>query len=238
VTWPGVGLGLSLVLIDYQDKPINIPILVFFAVAGSIAFIWGAIENYHPLQTHDQKASGSAQRKELPGFCAHFIIRMHGPHVVRRRYVFELLTAEGASAAFYLSASDRFVFEVKDTRGEPYTLEAPLGGDGIPLGEFCYLTASAGIASNASFLSVELNGRELQRRDLPFPIDLGSKVWDRGCIGSDAKGKNNGGFDLGEKVVRSSTLNEEDAVNLLRYFERKWFDRSKTADAKTRRPIR
>jgi hypothetical protein len=157
-------------------------------------------------------------RERCLGFSAHMVLRLRDVAAIRRKYIFDFGTPEGARVAFYLSASDRFILEAKDVRGETYPLEVPFGGNGIPIGKFVYLSAEVGLEETSTFLSVAVNGIDVQRRTLGFRIDLGSRKWSGGTIGSDAAGKNNAGFDLGEFWGYPTTLATQEAEQLCAYF--------------------
>jgi hypothetical protein len=158
------------------------------------------------------------EREKCLGFSAHMVIRLRDIAAIRRKYIFDYGTPEGARVAFYLSASDRFILEARDVRGETYPLEVPFGGNGIPIGKFVYLSAEVGLEEASTFLSVAVNGIDVQRRTLGFRIDLGSRNWASGSIGADATGKNNAGFDLGEFLGFPTTLATHEAEQLCAYF--------------------
>jgi hypothetical protein len=163
------------------------------AVLGALLFISGMLLRGVPVPTLGstvREGATSDQRDErLLGITVHTVINIQDVAALRRKYVFDLGTPDRARAAFYLSASDRFTFTVTDIHGETYPLEIPLGRRGVPFGEFTHLLCEAGSASSYSFLRVLVNGKEVQRRSLPFPIDLGSRDW-RTILGADADGRN------------------------------------------------
>ena len=148
----------------------------------------------------------------------HAAIQINDVTVSRRKYVFDLSTPDGAKAAFYLSASDKFTFSVTDTKGETYPLEIPVGEKGIPLGVGMYLAVEVGVSSTASFLSVSVNGIDVGHRDLPFAIDLGSRDWKNVTVGADANKQNFGGFALATLMILTSTLNRDSREKLKKWF--------------------
>ena len=97
--------------------------------------------------------------------------------------------------AFYVLDTNRFTFAVTDVRGESYSLEIPIGDDGIPLLRFVFLTCQVGVSSNATFLRVLVNEKDVKNRSYEFPIDLGSKAWVNGTLGADNNGQHNSAFE-------------------------------------------
>lgn len=177
----------------------------------------GTITNVGPVfnapvtlnQLPESKIAPTTSEK-LPGFSWYNVISINPLPLPRKQYVFEFRDKEGAGAAFYLSASNAFVFEATDIHGSSYHLDIALGRNGIPVGQFIILFCEIGVGSNYSFFRAVVNGKEVQRRDLPFAVDLGSKQWS-GKIGADINGKNNGAFDLMTFVaVNSLTLSDEE----------------------------
>src|SRR5947208_60250 len=97
--------------------------------------------------------------KSRPGFAAYGVLRLFDTPELRRRYIFELKSAEGGKAAFYLSASGRFTFSVTDTNGETYPIEAKAGRGGIPIDSVIVLLCEAGIVDRSTVLRVVVNNR-------------------------------------------------------------------------------
>jgi hypothetical protein len=149
----------------------------------------------------------------LPGFASGLMVKADDSTEVRRKYQFEFHTPEGAKAAFYLSASNRYAFSVTDVHGDPYTLDIPLGAYGLPFGKWAYIFCEVGTASSYSYLRAMLNGKQVARRDYDFPLDLGSSKWIP-VLGADANGRNGGAFSMTEIGARSMTLTDADLMAL------------------------
>jgi hypothetical protein len=198
-----------------------------FAVAstcyvGGIIWLWIIAAGGMTVQTQAHPASVAS--KTFPGFGAYIIVSLEDAKIVRKKYIFEFLTPEGASAAFYISASDRFTLTIKDVRGDIYPLEARVAIDAIPLHEMIYLAGEMGIDKDSTFLRILLDGEEVARRSIPGQIDAGSRQWVKGggTFGADAEGKNNGSFTLGEVVVTNRTLDDQDLEHMKYYLHEKW----------------
>ena len=97
--------------------------------------------------------------EKLPGFAAGIMVKTEDVTEMRRKYQFSFHTPEGAKTAFYLSASNRFAFSVTDVNAEPYTLEIPLGSNGIPFETFVYVFCEVGSASSYSYLRALVDGK-------------------------------------------------------------------------------
>jgi hypothetical protein len=147
----------------------------------------------------------------LPGFAAGLLVQTNDNVEVRRKYQFDFGTPEGAKVAFYLSASNRYAFSVTDIHGEPYTLDIPLGSNGIPFGTFMYVLVEVGAASSYSYLRALVNGEEVAWREFDFPLDLGSRRWMM-TTGADSSGKNGGSFSFREMGIYSTTLSDSQSM--------------------------
>jgi hypothetical protein len=198
--------GLILTILTYANPPTS------EEIASRVAsLLRGApMKLNHPL---DEK---------LPGFGSGMMVETKDITEMRRKYHFDFHTPDGAKAAFYLSASNRYAFSVTDIHGEPYTLDIPLGSNGIPFEKWSYVFCEAGTASSYAYLRALVNGSEVARRDFDFPIDLGSRQW-MPTIGADANGKNPGAFMLSEIGVYSMTLTDAElktiAENALQFYK-------------------
>jgi hypothetical protein len=171
--------------------------------------------------TTGDKIASALLHSELPGFSARLVIRMNETGKQERQYVFDQISSQGAETAFYLSASKQFTFLVRDIHHEPYTIEVGLGPDEIPLNQFIYLVCDIGVSSSASFLRVRVNGRDIQHRMLPFPVDLGDKVW-TGTIGTDLTKQFFAKFDLAEYMIFRDTKNIEDDKKISDYIAHRY----------------
>jgi hypothetical protein len=113
---------------------------------------------------------------QIPGFTAYAVVRIYDTPELKRKYLFDLATPEGAKAAFYLSASDIFTFAVTDIHGEMYPLEVKLGRSGIPIDAFIVLICQVGIDNDKkdTVLRVLVNGSEIRRRSISAVLELGN----------------------------------------------------------------
>ena len=151
--------------------------------------------------------------EKLPGFATGLMIQINDITEERKKYQFHFRTPEGSKAEFYFSASNRYAFLVTDVHGSVYTLDIPLGSDGIPFEQFVYLFCEAGTASNYSYLRVLINGKQVARRDFDFAMELGSRRWSP-VIGADENGRNGGAFMLMEIGAFSTTLSDTELTAL------------------------
>jgi len=156
--------------------------------------------------------------KKLPGFAAYAVVRIYDIPEFRRKYIFDFGTqASKARAAFYLSASDQFTFALTDARGETYPLEVKLGQGGIPIDRFIMLLCEAGVDEDMTILRVSVNGKEILRRVLSFPVDLGDRKWGPGsALGANAIGQENGIFMLAELGAWAETFSKDDTAKMLK----------------------
>lgn len=150
-------------------------------------------------------------RKSLPGFGVHMAIQINQGIRGRRRYVFQLGEENRQGAALYLSASERLVFEVRDTSGEPYPIELPLGRRGVPAGERIYLGAEAGRDGQTTLMRIIVDGQIIAERRLQFAIDFGPTQFGNLTMGSNHGGKDHGDFSLNNIAAVPTTLSERDA---------------------------
>jgi hypothetical protein len=195
--------------------------IVVRSTAGASVVIFGVLLGWLYSALAPATRDGRPLDEKLPGFGSGMMVQTNDNIEVRRKYQFEYRTPDGAKAAFYLSASDRYVFSVTDIHGQPYTLDIPLGSNGIPFGKWAYIFCEVGVASSYAYLRALVNGKEVARRDLDFPLDLGSRRW-LGTLGADSDGKNGGSFSFTEFGVLSTTLNDNElmaqAKNALRFY--------------------
>jgi hypothetical protein len=153
--------------------------------------------------------------EKLPGFAAGLMVQTSDNVEVRRKYQFDFLTPEGVKVAYYLSASNRYAFSVTDIHGESYTLDIPLGSNGIPFGKWVYVFCEVGVASSYTYLRALVNGEQVARRELDFPLDLGSRRW-RPTLGADSSGENRGSFAITEAGFYLTTLSDDELMALVR----------------------
>lgn len=153
---------------------------------------------------------------KLPGFSAYSVIRLYDTPEFRRRYVFEFVSTDHAKVAFYLSASGVFTFSATDIRGESYPLEVKLGNSGIPIDRFVVLVCEVGLATNSTVMKIIVNEKEVARRELNFPLNLGNIDWKPGSLGAPVIGTNQGGvFLLGEIGIYKTTLTSSEIGRLI-----------------------
>jgi hypothetical protein len=71
-------------------------------------------------------------------------------------------------------------------------------------------------------MRVVVNRKEIERRHLRFPIDLGSRKWSIGVVVADENKKNSGAFQLSEIVIFAQTLSAKDIQivqdNVIKFF--------------------
>lgn len=151
--------------------------------------------------------------EKLPGFASGLMVQTNDITEERKKYQFYFHTLQGSKAEFYLSASNRYAFSITDIHGSIYTLDIPLGSNGIPFEKFVYMFCEAGTASSYSYLRALVNGREVARHDFDFPLELGSRKWIP-SFGADQNGKNGGAFMLMEMGAYSTTLSNAELMKL------------------------
>lgn len=147
--------------------------------------------------------------EKLPGLSFHAAIKILDVSAVRRKYFFQCKSPDGTEASFFMSASNRFAFSVTDIRKETYSLDVPIGSEGVPMGRYIYLICEAATSSNSSFMRILVDGKEIQRRDFKFPIDMGSRQWSM-AVGGDSEGKNNAAFALAEVIILSMSITRKE----------------------------
>lgn len=196
--------------------PDGIPLslgLVFYGVAALLALYAGV----------GWLLTKRKSKVKWPGFGAYLVVSVGEGQNEQRRYIFDQYKDDGAAVELYISASDVFTLGVTDVNGENYSLEARIGRKGLPLAQWLFLEAEVAILEKSTKLALSVNGKEIQRRILPFRINLGDDHWGKkGTIGSDRTGSRNGKFKLGTTIIRSPTLSEVERRKLLTYIEDKW----------------
>ncbi len=111
------------------------------------------------------------------------VVRLYDSPEFIRRHVFDAEADDNAKIAFYLSASSFFTLSVTDIRGESYTLEAKAGHDGIPIDDFIVLFCEVGVSKTSTVLRILVNDKEVARREVLVPINLGKMNWKHMGIG-------------------------------------------------------
>jgi hypothetical protein len=148
------------------------------------------------------------------GFSSQLNLEIRNVAELRRQFIFQNITPEKAKAGFYLSANDRFVFSITDIREETYTLDVPIGGEGIPIYRPIFLVCEAGIGSNETYMRILVDGVEIAERTLPYRVDLGSRNWAAATMGADAQGKQNSAFVVSTWSFGHVTLTDKDIIGL------------------------
>jgi hypothetical protein len=182
-------------------------IVINLAIAAIVgALVW----HYSPADF--------AKAKNLEGFTASALVRLYDTPEAKNRYIFDLVTTDGAKVSFYLSASGLFTYSITDTHGAAYNLEIPVGNNGIPIDRYVYLYCEAGVDDDSTVVRVMIDAKEVRRRVYDFPIDLGKKDWKQFTIGADNKGQNNAPFKIAMFTVGHTTLSNTDVKNMLVIF--------------------
>lgn len=155
------------------------------------------------------------RRRSLPGLSVHMAVQVREQPVPRRRYIFDLGAPGFNGAAFYLSASNRFVFSVEDTNGEFYSVEALAGSRGLPIAEVIYLALEATTDGIRTEMRVSVNGRTITSRELPFPVSF--PPFENATVGANRHGTENAAFLLRELVVLDRSLDHREMSEMLGY---------------------
>lgn len=218
--WGGIAL-VGLMVIDAA--------LIFFW-AGSLRENWlqvlsinvGALLIFAGVIFHHAPTVGPLAEVSLPGLGIFAAIEIRDVAEIRRKYIFDVGTSDGAKAAFYLSASDKFTFVITDTRGETYPLEFPTTGKTLVIGQPVYLLLECGIIDLQTKIHAVINGYEVVRRTLPFPINLGARDWKDITVGANKAGRDGGAFVLAEFGIVKTTLNKDDFERMKTYYREKY----------------
>jgi len=151
-----------------------------------------------------------------PGVGVYSVIRLYDSPENRKRYVFQFITSNAASAEFFLSASGQFTFAVKDIYGESYPLEARVGKNGIPIDAFVVLLCEAGVDRTSTHPKIFVNKQLIAWRDIPIAINFGTRDWHAGSLGAPLTGKNQYGiFEIAEIAVSSTAFSDGEISKLV-----------------------
>lgn len=156
--------------------------------------------------------------ESLEGFTASAFVRLYDTPEVKKRYIFDMATTDGAKASFYLSASGLFTYSITDTHGASYNLEIPVGTGGIPIDRYVYLYCEAGVDDESTIVRVMIDAKEVRRRVYDFPIDLGKKDWKKFTIGADNEDQNNAPFKIAMFSAGHTTFSNIDVKNMFVIF--------------------
>lgn len=159
----------------------------------------------------------ATRRARLPGFGVHLAIRVSDIQEPRRQYIFDLGGQGKPGAAFYLSNSRRFVFLIRDTHGEPYSLEVPAGWLGFPIADPAYFALEAGTDGITTVMRAMVNGRILHERTLPFAVDFTGLGINDLVVGASHDKTHQGGFALFQLVMVQATLTDDEARDMASY---------------------
>ena len=218
--WGGIAL-VGLMVID--------GVLLFFG-AGSLRENWlqvlsinvGCVLVFAGFISYHAPIVGPLAEASLPGLGIFAAIEIRDVAEIRRKYIFDIGTSDGAKAAFYLSASDKFTFVITDIRGETYPLEFPITGKTLVIGQPVYLLLECGIIDSQTKIHAVVNGYEVVRRTLPFPINLGARDWKDITVGTNKIGRDGGAFVLAEFGIVATTLNKNDFEHMRTYYREKY----------------
>jgi hypothetical protein len=180
----GLGIALFFLFFRYRWPAVNKYLSYAGMVLGVLIVGIALVPPHSPLGDEN-----------FPGFSSTFALKIKNAAKIGRQYLFEYKTPEGAKTAFYLAGTGRFSFSVTDVHNETYSLEIPIGNDGIPLNRFIFLSCEVGATDASSTIRVLIDGKETAYRIFPFRIDLGSRSWVNGTIGADGNNQNNGAFE-------------------------------------------
>jgi membrane protein implicated in regulation of membrane protease activity len=146
-------------------------------------------------------------KEQLPGFSTYVVFQPNDLNERGRRTYFSFESTEHAKIAFYWAANDVFTLSLLDADGEHYTLEIPLGYDGIPINQFSVVVLEVGVATNYAFMRAVVNGHEVAHQNLVHP-NLGDRKWHMATLGGS------GPMMWTEQAVRFTTLTD-DQINAL-----------------------
>ena len=211
---------------EFTRKTAGLMILLVLAVVGLSCF-WSSEfqQPKHPQQTGNSDAPTSPQTapvavmSALPGMSLHMQIRLNHLAGNRRKYLFDFGNINNERLSIYISPDSIFTLAFLDAKGEQHPVQIPLGGDGIPLGEFFYLGCEFGIDGQSTQLLVLVDGKERGFIRLPFRVDIESLDVPGGVVGADLNGNNGGSFDLKEVIAYSKTLDGKEVQDIAQYFQ-------------------
>lgn len=200
-SWPAT--RVKSVLAHYAPKSALARLGLLLLAAVGLGAGWYYLD---PQAARSALGAASKQTDEaLPGFAIGMSLNLHAAAPLRDKYIFKYRTPENVRAEFYLAANDVFNFVITDVRGEPHVLQVPLGPDGLPVGQWIFLVCEAGSDNQHSFLSVAVNGRELKRSPLAFPMDMGSRQW-KFALSPGQNGLTGNAFEIASISKRAATL--------------------------------
>jgi hypothetical protein len=158
--------------------------------------------------------------ESLPGLGAYSYVRLYDTPELRRKFIYDFVSSNGSRATFFLTKSDEFSFSVSDSNGEPYSLEIPLGNDGIPIDRYIFLFCEAGLKERSTILKVFVDDKEVASRTVPFRLNFGKLDWTIRTIGADASGQNNAPFKMAEFGLYHATFTLTQKRKLIENFKK------------------
>jgi hypothetical protein len=182
--WGAAGLCGWIALVIFAWPFLRYPGPIIAMASGLLLLIGGGIWLY------------TSEFRTYPGLFVVSLIRLYDSPDLRRKYVFDFNSPDGATASFYLASDDLFRFTLKDINGESYSLEAPIGNEGIPVDRPIFLYFDVGVSDTKTFLRIFVNGGQVSERAYDFPIKLGSMKWQHVTLGADTAGQNNAAFKV------------------------------------------
>jgi len=91
------------------------------------------------------------------GFDIFFWGRIYDLPQDRRKYAFDFSDVSGARAEFYFTGDNVARFIVSDIGGESYSVDLPIGSNGVPTDGYIFLVCQIGITEQSSGMSIYVN---------------------------------------------------------------------------------
>jgi hypothetical protein len=157
--------------------------------------------------------------KTLPGFSAFALARLYDTPELRRKYIFDFASPDGAKVSLYLASDDLFRFQLLDINKEAYTLDIPIGDKGVPIDRYVFIYCEVGLGSRETVLRVLIDGKEVRRRSYDFPIALGSRNWKQVTVFADNEGKNTTPFKIAMFGFGHATMSDVQIEGLQTRFD-------------------
>lgn len=160
-------------------------------------------------------------RPALRGVGVHATLQINQGRLGRRRYILEWGRPAAPGLALFVSASERLTFELRDARGEPHTLQADMGRNGVPWAERVYLGAEVGLTRGKTVMRLILDGRILAERTLPFAVEFLRPDLNRLTFGANDEGGQHGAFAVNNLQLVDRTLSDREAREMARWQARR-----------------
>jgi hypothetical protein len=140
-------------------------------------------------------------------------VRINNFAVKRRKYLVDLGKPNGPRLSIYVSPDNLFTLAFRNSSGETYPVEIPMGAGGIPISHFVYIACEVGVGAEFSSLrvlmegqSIVVNGKNVGSVELPFRVDVAALDMPNGVVGADLNGENGASFDLVSFNAFNATL--------------------------------